>query len=254
MLTTFLMTAPGDGHGPMHVQIGGMWGDCQTALADFVSKYEDILYANVTEEEILAANYTVKAFQNKWGVSAQRMQMFQEAIVGEYFHIYRSLWRSHLCAADNWYQLLECPDECDVDTVSFEECKCQVNALVDGSTTWQNLIGCLLSTESNEEYFVAFYTEDMLKDLIYLVANTQIKEGEMVESASTADILFWMIHPVLERLLAAKREPLATNFGGHTIEKWTSDKETWFASSIYDLQEGQNKYHPEAYTCKVCLF
>ena len=29
----------------------------------------------------------------------------------------------------------------------------------------------------------------------------------MIESASTADVLFWMIHPAIERLLAAKRLP-----------------------------------------------
>ena len=34
----------------------------------------------------------------------------------------------------------------------------------------------------------------MLKDLTYMLATSSIQEGEMIESASTADILFWLIH------------------------------------------------------------
>ena len=38
------------------------------------------------------------------------------------------------------------------------------------------------------------------QDMLTFIATNPVMEGEMVESASTADVLFWVIHPVIEVL------------------------------------------------------
>ena len=60
--------------------------------------------------------------------------MVETAVIGEYFHIYRSFWRSHMCAVDGQPHYLVCPETCDAD-LPFEECTCQVDALVNGTFT-----------------------------------------------------------------------------------------------------------------------
>jgi hypothetical protein len=193
----------------------------------------------------------VNQFKNRWGETAQRLQMFKTAIVGEYFHIYRSLWRSHLCAADNSPALLECPESCDHLSQTAEECACEITQLKDGRTTWENIWPCLVPNGDNEGFFQGFYTEEMRKDLVYMVSTNSAVQGDMLESASPADILFWMIHPVVERLLAAKRLPSVTEMAGTEFYKWETDTEkTWLEMSAYNLAAGQNLYHPEAYTCE----
>ena len=56
--------------------------------------------------------------------------------------------------------------------------------------------------------------EELLEDLTVMMATTPVLEGEMIESASTADVLFWIIHPGIERLLAAKRLAGVTAMNG----------------------------------------
>lgn len=251
-LGDFLILSPADGHGPMHVNIGGIWGGCEQAYTNFTSKWGEILDHNLTIDEVAAMGYDTNLFFNKWGYTAQRRLMFETAIMGEYFHIYRSFWRSHVCAVDNSYALLECPDECDPDKTPFEECTCSVPKLVSGETSWQNMYPCLLNSESNQLVFNATMPDEMLKDLVYMIATSSVLEGEMIESASTADITFWLIHPVIERLLAAKRLTTVTKMGDTEFSKWNvvdGSNETWLAYSYYNLEEGQNLYHPDAYTC-----
>lgn len=70
----------------------------------------------------------------KWGNTAVRRLMVETAVIGEYFHIYRSFWRSHMCAVDGQPHYLVCPETCDAD-LPFEECTCRVDALVNGTCT-----------------------------------------------------------------------------------------------------------------------
>lgn len=68
----------------------------------------------------------------------------------------------------------------------------------------------------------------------------------MIESASTADPMFWMIHPVIERLASAKRLTTVTTMGSSTFTKWgTLTEDDWLQYSYYNLEAGQNSYHPE---------
>lgn len=214
------LTTPGDGHGPMHVQIGGVYGGCVDSYNTFITKWQDVLDADMSEDEIAATGNDVHSFVNKWGSTNQRRNMIEKAIMGEYFHIYRSMWRSHMCAIDNTPALLECPDDCDPDNTPFEQCTCSVNALTNGSTTWQNLFPCVLNSESNRYYFNSTMPQELLKDLTYFLATSSVLEGEMIESASTADPMFWIIHPVIERLVSAKRLDGVNTMGSLEYSKW----------------------------------
>ena len=47
----FQILSPADGHGLMHVQIGGLWGDCSDAYSQFSEKWRDVL-ANMTNKTV----------------------------------------------------------------------------------------------------------------------------------------------------------------------------------------------------------
>lgn len=51
-LAQFQLLSPSDGHGPLHVQFGGIGGECVEKMAAFIDKWSDVLYANVTESKI----------------------------------------------------------------------------------------------------------------------------------------------------------------------------------------------------------
>ena len=246
-LGDFLMLAPADGHGPMHVQIGGMWGGCTEGYRAFYTKWAHVLEANVTNKEVASLGYKTW----KWGMRAPRKAMVETAIMGEYFHIYRSLWRSHMCAQDGTPGLLVCPDACPEGT-PFDECSCEVTGLLTGETTWRNLLPCLLNSAENRDFFERTMPVELLEDLTVMVATSSVQEGEMIESASTADVLFWMIHPSIERLLAAKRLPDVTSMNGFAFAQWpdvSGRNESWLQYSYYDLKRKQNPFMKDAYTC-----
>jgi hypothetical protein len=74
----------------------------------------------------------------------------------------------------------------------------------------------------------------------------------MIESSSTADIMFWMIHPAIERLLSAKRLPKVTKMGKTEFSKWEDvdgSEERWVQFSVYDLNKNDSPFHPDEYTC-----
>eukprot|EP01034_Spumella_vulgaris_P025774 gene25774-32265_t len=253
-LGAFQQLSPGDGHGPLHVQTGGVFGGCTEAYAKFNEKWGAYLDTDLTETEVSAHGYTLEQFSNKWGETGQRRAMFDKAIMGEWFHIYRGLWRSHMCAVDGASALMECPESCDSSSVDFEDCTCAVNKLGSGETTWQNMYPCLLNSEENRDYFSAAFSEEFLEETTKLVATSSVKEGEMLHSGSPADIMFWIIHPVIERLLAAKRVQHVERMGDQQFVKWDytmdTNKDNWLSWSYYNLEAGANKFHPEAYTCK----
>lgn len=249
-LATIQVLSPSDGHGPMHVQTGGVWGGCTEAYQTLITKWDEVLNTEVTDEEIVAGGYDTTKFRRKWGETGARKTMLDTAVMGEYFHIYRSLWRSHMCAADALPGYLECPDSCSADT-PFEECSCSVPKLMDGTTTRDNLLSCVLNTD-NEAYFRAVFPDEFLTDLVLFTTQSSVLEGEMVESASTADPIFWFIHPVIERLLQAKRLPGVTDMGGFEFSKWDtvdgSDQE-FYEYSYYSFEEGAMSWYNGSYTC-----
>ena len=180
--------------------------------------------------------------------------MLDTAIMGEYFHIYRSFWRSHMCAVDGKPKFLSCPESCDPEVTPFEECICQVDDMLTGATDWKNLWPCVLNSVDNQNFFKAVMPEEMMADMTLWLSTSSVQEGEMIESASTADPLFWLTHPVIERLLSAKRLPKVNTMGEAKFDKWSTgydgNKETWLEFSYYTFEKGQNKGFPDmAYRC-----
>ena len=77
-LGTFQILSGSDGHGPIHIQFGGMWGSCTDAYTNFTEKWGDVLSATLTDDEIAVA-----------GTKDTRGVMFEKSVMGEYFRIYR---------------------------------------------------------------------------------------------------------------------------------------------------------------------
>jgi hypothetical protein len=96
-------------------------------------------------------------------------------------------------------------------------------------------------------------TEPFMRELTGVLATSSVKEGEKLEAASPADMMFWMIHTVIERLLAAKRLDTVNSMGGTEFNKWSGvmgkSKSTWEMSSYYNIKKGQNPYYTDAYIC-----
>lgn len=242
-LSEFQILSPNDGHGTVHVHLGGMGGGCIESYQNFTDTWSYLLDADMTPDDIMSHGFSMDDWV--WGTIAPRRNMLEKMVMGEYFHVYKSLWRSHMCAKDGTPNLLVCPESCD-DSVSPTECKCQVESLVNGTTTWENIYECILSGHS-QVVFEKFFPTEFIKDMVFLLATMPSVEGEMIESASPADIMFWVIHPTLERLLSAKR--LGANFADQSINKWTTAEETWYSFSYFSLAENENAYWPDAYTC-----
>ena len=74
---------------------------------------------------------------------------------------------------------------------------CQVDDMLTGATDWKNLWPCVLNRVDNQKFFEAVMPEEMLADMTLWLSTSSVQEGEMIESASTADPLFWLTHPVI---------------------------------------------------------
>lgn len=244
-LSEFQILSPNDGHGTVHVQLGGMGGECIEAYQNFTETWSSLLDAEMTAEEIMSHGYSMDEWE--WGTQGPRRTMLENMVMGEYFHVYKSLWRSHMCSRDGSPNLLVCPENCD----GSQECKCQVESLVNGTTDWENVYDCILSGRS-QMVFNKIFPEEFIIDMVYLLSTMSSIEGEMLESSSPIDILFWVIHPTIERLLAAKRVDAYVDYGGTPIYRWPTidgSQETWYSFSYFSLEENENAYWPEAYTC-----
>eukprot|EP00401_Gymnodinium_catenatum_P039603 CAMPEP_0117457852 /NCGR_PEP_ID=MMETSP0784-20121206/625_1 /TAXON_ID=39447 /ORGANISM="" /LENGTH=431 /DNA_ID=CAMNT_0005251345 /DNA_START=226 /DNA_END=1518 /DNA_ORIENTATION=- len=110
-LFEFLVYSPAFGHGPMHVQTGGVGGFCTEGYAALKAKWHDLLSRTYTDEELAVILSTVddtsedtvekvETFRNKYGYKQPVLEFYEKVVLLEYFHIYRGLWRSHICAVD----------------------------------------------------------------------------------------------------------------------------------------------------------
>ena len=144
----------------------------------------------MTAEQVAA--YGFDSANWGYGLKAPRRGMFEKSIMGEYFHIFRAFWRSHMCAVDGTPGLLECPDTCDSHAIAsalglevggsviagegdsssglgpdaytpesatriISECPCQVNKLINGSTTWSNVYPCVVATTKQPVFDAGIY-------------------------------------------------------------------------------------------------
>lgn len=249
-LAQFQLLAPGVGHGPMHVHIGGMGGECESAMRQFIDRWKDILYADMTMEEVTRLGIDITAWT--YGFKSPRLQVFQENILGEYFHFYRGLWRSHICSRDRSKQLLQCPESCS-QSMSLDECKCSIPSLTDDYHDIENVFYCIVDSNARD-MFTTLFSREFITDLVLTISTTSLYEGEMIESASPADITFWTIHPTLERLLMAKRlSDVTLMTPSSPISKWISidgSNEEWLSFSMYSYKAGDvPTMSPAGYIC-----
>ena len=105
----------------------------------------------------------------------------------EYFHVYRTLYRSQVCALDGVTGALSCPESCDDDTPD-SECVCAVKGIDKSNDNanfdWKNLETCMYSSDSAQTIFQTVFSEEFRKDAITMFCSTGVKEGDMIESAS----------------------------------------------------------------------
>jgi len=239
-LGTWLLSIAGNGHGPLHVNTGGVFGECEKSVKDFYSEFEEDLAVNMTltgiSEQILEA--TGKDFGWADDNEFTMAELVMEKIHLEYFHIYRSLYRSQICAADGMPNHLSCPDSCDEDTPE-SECLCTCTGIDSSGTVsadfdWQNLEPCLYASDLTKQMFFAAVPEKIRKHLITDICSAGAKEGEQLESASPVDPVFWLIHPILDRMTQVKRLAVLGDipFGEiGKVEAWTDEE--WIDYSFY---------------------
>lgn len=189
-LGDLLLAIAGYGHGPMHVNTGGVFGECTGAMAKYYKKHSDALAETVTmrsvSEKVAAAGGKDMEWESDTPFSLN--DMVQKYIHLEYFHIYRMLYRSQTCALDKTPMLLSCPDECSDDTPE-SECVCTCAGIEqDGTVTdsfdWENIEPCLYGSDTSQSLIQNTLSSDMRKDLVVSFCSTGVKEGEMLESAS----------------------------------------------------------------------
>lgn len=80
-----------------------------------------------------------------------------------------------MCAVDGSFSLLECPETCASD-VPFEDCTCSVNKIKSNQTDWKNVFPCILNRDENRQLFSWLFPEEMLKDMVEMMATTAVME------------------------------------------------------------------------------
>ena len=235
-----------------------------------------MLDANATEQEIVALGYKIDSWE--WGLTAPRRVMLETIVMAEYHHIYRGLWRSHVCSRDGTPNLLVCPDsgscarrrtlssstplrglsrsdDDTADTVDEADeaatCACSVPGIADAAYDWQNVYYCVVD-DDYRALFDSFMPPLLLRELTVMLATTSVLEGDIIDTAGLGDMAFWLMAPTIERLLAAKRLSDLDEFASVKFAKWDSydgANETWLSYSYYSQAEGENSFYPDEYTC-----
>ena len=213
-------------------------------MSDFYEKYDTVLARETTLTE-LSSQISDKIGVDPGWHSTDAFQLKDFVLHTfhlEYFHIYRSLWRSQTCALDGLPFALECPDSCDPSQPA-SECKCQCKGVDAPDFDWENIEPCLYMQDKTKWISQTAFPTEMRRDLVRTFCTAEVKEGEQLESASPMDIVFWMIHPVLDRLVAAKRlaaQPKGISMGSYgKIEPF--EDESWLEFSSYST---------DTYTCQ----
>lgn len=241
-------TIAGWGHGTMHVNTGGVFGECTDAMASLYKKYNAELSEEVTMKGLGEKVKATFGVDPAWsGEDSFPLQDFViDAFHLEYFHIYRTLWRSQTCAVDGQPLALQCPESCDLSTPQLE-CKCTCKGVENDDFDWENIEPCMYMQNKTKWITQSALPREFRKDLVTTFCSAGVIEGEQLESASPMDIVFWMIHPVLDRLVTAKRlasqpnSPIAMGTYGKIVP---FQDESWLTYSAYSTQ---------SYTCSVSL-
>jgi len=101
----------------------------------------------------------------------------------------KSLWRKGLSS---------CPDMCPID-MSMDDCKCTCGEdlfeKMEDPDLYTEYIQAALTIKNKDDY-----SPDILKRAVQIVCEAGTAIGDQLESASPGDVVFWVIHPTVERL------------------------------------------------------
>mmetsp|Transcript_434 Transcript_434/g.617 ORF Transcript_434/g.617 Transcript_434/m.617 type:complete len:485 (-) Transcript_434:318-1772(-) len=137
------------------------------------------------------------------------LDVFDAAFGLEFFHVYRMLYRSQSCATDGEPSHLDCRCENDDDPST---CTCMCRGIREGTFDWRVVEPCAYVSDSARTILQNTLSDDIREDLITTMCSVgQVQEGEMLESGSPSDPLFFTIHPAIDRLTIAKRFPMNQN-------------------------------------------
>lgn len=252
-LADFQVISPSIGHGPVHVFTGGIYGPIEEGMTKFLEKWGDsFLNAPLSAT---AQEYFEEKYPTTYGAKAGAMMShFRDVILGEYFHFYRMLYRSHTCSSH--FQMLQCDTQCEE---SDRGCTCSLAGLTQGQYTHDDVTQCIVKSTNTAYYVITkLWPKEMLHDFIDTVSNYPLYEGDMLESASPADPLFWVIHPTIERVLQLKLQDYSDapkdfqrgNLGRTEFKPWDKSAWDWLDYSTYTFGVGENQAFPnDAYTC-----
>ncbi len=253
----FQVNSPSTGHGPVHVFVGGVYGPIEKGMNKFLKVWDEkFLSAKLSPE---AYAYFEEVYKNTYGSKKGALKAhFNDVILGEYFHFYRMLYRSHTCSSI--FQMLQCDEDCEPE--NERECTCSLKGMSQGLYTYEDVLPCIIS-DTNKAYYVftELWPKQMQKDFIHMVSEYPIREGDMLESASPADPLFWVIHPTIERVLQLKTQDYSDappdftrgSLGNTQFSTWDRTKEgvwEWLEYSTYTFGKGDNLAFPAgSFTC-----
>lgn len=237
-----LLRVAGWGHGTMHVNLGGVYGECTSAMAKLYQDYEGVLAKSVSLgalNDAVQEKFHINPGWKDGGEDFTLKEFVEDSFHLEYFHIYRTLWRSQTCAVDGKPVALQCPESCDLSTPQ-SDCKCKCTGVDSADFDWENLEPCMYVQNKTEWITKVALPVEFRKALVTTFCSAGVVEGEMLESASPIDITFWMIHPIIDRLVMAKR--LAAIPGNHVGMGSYGDispfaDESWLTYSAYSTDK-----------------
>jgi len=109
------------------------------------------------------------------------------------FHIPKTLWR---------IGFLSCPTNCDLETTPKEECVCSCGSseelrrkLSNDETLMQAWYGATAGLKGDD------YTKEEKKKFLEAICGLDLLGGDQLEAASPLDLIFWPLHPTIERLV-----------------------------------------------------
>eukprot|EP00640_Fibrocapsa_japonica_P001846 CAMPEP_0113939916 /NCGR_PEP_ID=MMETSP1339-20121228/6138_1 /TAXON_ID=94617 /ORGANISM="Fibrocapsa japonica" /LENGTH=442 /DNA_ID=CAMNT_0000943559 /DNA_START=87 /DNA_END=1415 /DNA_ORIENTATION=+ /assembly_acc=CAM_ASM_000762 len=131
--------------------------------------------------------------------------------------------------------LLTCPATCAHD-VPYEECSCTcgeeatLRKRLDDPEYFEKFILAITDRDNNVNTGVlpSFWGLKEKQELIYQVCTSKLILGEQYDSTSPVDLIFWVIHPTIDRL--TQWFQLNKGFDDPT---WVRSSEVWFRDLDY---------------------
>jgi len=147
------------------------------------------------------------------------------------FNSPKNLWRKGLS---------ECPEHCDLDT-PMEECKCTC-----GEGLYEKLEDPVVleeyyytATAGGSKQIKGSYTAEQKKQIVQTICEAGTAIGDQLESASPADLVFWILHPTVDRLHQWRLMHVP-----FTEEEWPLEDN--YRGSVYkDLPQQCNGHGPD---------